>query len=286
MVTIVKNKKEFKGNLSLLYYKDYYKNEGGEFLDDLIENDNSKFKKGLKEKNEQLCDFKFEEKEILNNIHINTVYLKTIYPGLLIGSGYMHETKTDGEFKLGFEFDYTSGLPIIPGSAVKGVLRSVFPEKKGRYKKEKEKYIKKLLKKIFEDNANKRIKNIDVYELKAEIFDGLNKEKKRLNRYQRDVFFPAKIVKSKYQGKNGKDKFRIIGEDYITPHPDLLKDPTPLKFLKVLPNVVFEFKFILRDGIISSKEKEELFKKIILDFGMGAKTNVGYGQFEVVTNKL
>jgi CRISPR-associated protein Cmr6 len=35
------------------------------------------------------------------------------------------------------------------------------------------------------------------------------------------------------------------------------------------------------DGVIfTSAIKKELFKQILLDLGIGAKTNVGYGQFE------
>ena len=47
-----------------------------------------------------------------------------------------------------------------------------------------------------------------------------------------------------------------------------------------MPNVVFKFSFDLKDSKslnITKKQKEELFKSIILDLGVGAKTNVGYG---------
>jgi len=36
----------------------------------------------------------------------------------------------------------------------------------------------------------------------------------------------------------------------------------------------------LFDEIIDKDKKLELFKNIICDLGIGAKTNVGYGQFE------
>ena len=45
-----------------------------------------------------------------------TFKLSTIYPGLLTGSGMVHETNNQGELKLGFFFDHTSGLPMLPGS--------------------------------------------------------------------------------------------------------------------------------------------------------------------------
>jgi len=69
---------------------------------------------------------------------IQSFELTTIYPGLLIGAGYSHPAlkeikKSDrdevGDFQLGFFFDHTTGLPVIPGSSVKGVLKSVFPKK-------------------------------------------------------------------------------------------------------------------------------------------------------------
>ena len=52
--------------------------------------------------------------------------VKTIYPGLVCGIGYEHELGFENEFKLGFSFDHTTGLPYIPGSSVKGTLRSAF----------------------------------------------------------------------------------------------------------------------------------------------------------------
>lgn len=54
--------------------------------------------------------------------------METLYPGLLIGTGNVHESKSTKdipEIKLGFTLDYVTGLPIIPGSGIKGVIRSV-----------------------------------------------------------------------------------------------------------------------------------------------------------------
>ena len=52
--------------------------------------------------------------------------LKTKYPGLLIGVGNAHGSGGLGDIDLGFSFDYVTGCPYIPGSTVKGVLRSAF----------------------------------------------------------------------------------------------------------------------------------------------------------------
>lgn len=182
-----------------------------------------------------------------------TFELTTIYPGLLIGSGYNHPKLKDdkNDFQLGFFFDHTTGLPIISGSSIKGMLRSVFKETK-------------FLEDVY-SNYYKDYMNIDVFE-KGQI-----------------IFYDAFIVSS--QNQNNK----IFGSDYITSHfssedNGMFKEPNPIKFLKVLPAVSFKFQFKSADEKLLSKnvlgEYIELFKQIILDFGLGAKTNVGYGKFQ------
>ncbi|MDZ7743476.1 MAG: RAMP superfamily CRISPR-associated protein [Bacteroidota bacterium] len=47
--------------------------------------------------------------------------------------------------ELGFFFDHTTGLPMIPGSSVKGSLRSAFMKDKGGY-------VKSILKELDEKN--------------------------------------------------------------------------------------------------------------------------------------
>jgi CRISPR type III-B/RAMP module RAMP protein Cmr6 len=113
--------------------------------------------------------------------------------------------------------------------------------------------------------------NIELLEsLKNEIFGNQEGEGK-------DVFYDAWIDIS----KTPTNKF--LAKDFITPHTNPLKNPTPLQFLKVLPRIGFNFQFSLNDGILNSTQKELLFKKILLTIGIGAKTNVGYGQFTETT---
>lgn len=172
--------------------------------------------------------------------------LKVLTPGLLIGSGLSHGiTGEDDDFKTGMQFDYTTGLPIIPGSSVKGVLKSYFKDFAP-----KDVHAEALLKQIFEEGNNK------------------------------DIFADALITKA---GKNG----RVVGEDYITPHyPNLLKDPKPIKILKVLPGVEFTFCLKLSGSIgMDASKKEACFKEILQMVGIGAKTNVGYGRLKEVKSK-
>jgi len=57
--------------------------------------------------------------------------------------------------------------------------------------------------------------------------------------------------------------------------------------LKVGPGVTFTFQFKLFDYkdnnnnvLLTADNIKEVFKKILIDFGVGAKRNVGYGQFK------
>ncbi len=240
-----------------------------------------------------------EETPVKFDISNNSFRLQTTYPGLLIGSGYIHEIGSnekdgDGEYyikhelKLGFFFDYTSGLPCIPGSSVKGVLRNAFTLDKGGYVKwiieelasgERESKVQAEAKKVIKENPDVflfkdtgKIKNEKPIFEESEFIKTVFEAPENTSIYKRDVFFDAFPVSA----KNG-----LLANDYITPHKDPLKNPTPLQFMKVLPEVEFEFRFKLVDtNRLTAKFKLELFRQILLDQGIGAKTNVGYGQFD------
>lgn len=216
------------------------------------------------------------------------VYLKTTYPGLLFGAGLAHGVKGDNnDFKIGFSFDHSYGLPVIPASSVKGLLRSAFPNFANDrttpdiIKEVKAKWIHSLIVNIkdelFFENTyqpvtqlnNPEIDNITAIEL--EIFEGRNANG-YTGIYKRDIFYDAFIC---------SEEAVFLGTDYITPHyKNPLKDPEPLKFIKVLPNIEFLFQFAVKPGLLGVEHKIKLFKKILLTIGIGAKTNVGYGQFQ------
>ncbi len=222
----------------------------------------------LKEANDELLSSKFFKYRYPHATHAN-IKLKTIYPGLVIGSGYMHSMSNQPEnFDFGFYFDYTTGMPVIPGSSVKGVLRSLFGQnKKEKYPTEKESLIQTLVKEIT------GIENVDVNALFNEIFEGIDNNGNPIPMYKRDKFFDAFISK-------GDEDRLIFEDDHITPHKKPLIDPDPNRMLKVRPDVEFTFVFELYDGLLSAEQKEELFLQLLLFNGVGAKTNVNYGQFE------
>ena len=179
--------------------------------------------------------------------------LKTTYPGLLIGAGYNHpKLKEDTEdFQIGFFFDHTTGLPVIPGSSIKGALRSVLPFSDDDRAEKKRLYCKEVYR-LSDDKIDRM----------TDLFDD-----------NETVFFDA------YPIATDDDRKKIFADDFITSHysdePDgLFKDPNPIRFLKVRPGVTYRFQFYADSHAVS------LFKQIILDRGLGAKTNVGYGYFE------
>jgi len=220
-------------------------------------------------------------KQPLNNL--NNFELFTTYPGVLCGTGYGHDTKAKGDFKIGFFFDHTTGQPILPGSSVKGILRSLFEcdlDAKGN-EKTGEKSVA-VLKFIFleaiEICKDESLKT-ELTEIKEHLSEAvISKTKKAIfggqDQIGADIFFDAVINFEKL----GNERF--LSNDFITPHQhDLLKNPVPLMFLKVLPNVPFQFRFKLSNDGWTTDVKEAIFKTILLTIGAGAKTNVGYGQF-------
>ena len=233
-------------NLNLLFNKIYYEKLGHSKED---------FERDLGSSNEIIYSTVFDpEKDIVANELASpeeTFRLMTTYPGMLTGIGNPHGTgDADAEIKVGFAFDYVSGQPYIPGSTVKGILRSYFEEK------EKKAAVSAILKTItgnnFDDDRIKRIRD--------EIFEG------------NDVFFDAVVVR-------GGRYNEVMGPDYLTPHDEAVKDPKPILIIKVIPDVVFEFRFKLKDeGTLDRKTRIELFKTILKLFGAGAKTNTGYGR--------
>ncbi|MDR1582875.1 MAG: type III-B CRISPR module RAMP protein Cmr6 [Prevotellaceae bacterium] len=291
-------------NIGLYFYRGYYLNYFGE--NGLLSLGEKKQQEVAAENNKKFTkfdDISHNKYLKVNRINlVQSITLKTTYPGLYTGSGYTFGAGLQGEFQLGFLFDHTTGLPYLPGSSVKGAIRSVFPNydmanKSTDYKEERvdfiwTEYFKKMPANCFTKNFNvdSDKKDVVVAEIELEIFDGRNitlekdnQSKKKevteeyLSIYQRDIFYDVFISATVKQGKT-KDKF--LGTDYITPHRSATKNPTPLPFLKILPGVTVNFQFQLHDGYyLTAEGKKHLFRQILLDFGIGAKTNVGYGQF-------
>lgn len=262
-------------NLHKAYYRDYF--------------DNLNFGYLLGVGQEPITEIKMRNRDLTCSDLLQTIdrnplvkdyhfELKISYPGLVTGVGINHEAKIEGEFKLGVHFDYTYGMPVVYGSSVKGVLRHAFEDgyvdaqmikDANNHWKEKNKSVqdKDLIPSWVGESANFK-------SIVADIFEGGGK-----SIYNRDIFFDAVITEA-------DSKRRILCSDSITPHgANPLKNPTPITFLKIAPGCTMEFRFKLVDSEIDGKkfsadQKKALFEEIIKTVGVGAKTNVGYGQFE------
>ncbi|MCB0778509.1 MAG: type III-B CRISPR module RAMP protein Cmr6 [Flavobacteriales bacterium] len=213
------------------------------------------------------------------NLGTDHFELTVAWPGLLAGLGYSHATGgSKEEVKLGFSLDHTTGLPYLPGSTVKGWLRHFFPGQYSDPRKQRE--VLEFLQEAI-GNAGLAIA-LDVGDLdKAKaleqlIFAGCDAEKRRVMRpIEQDIFHDAVPVR---KGDGGA----ILAEEVITPHRDPLKDPVPLRMLKVPPGVTFRFRFQLNDQGMPGPDKRKLFQYLIANFGIGAKTSNGFGQFQEV----
>jgi len=244
-------------NIGMYYYKEYWK--GCDEANHITDN-----------KNEVLYNAKLPSTipDQIGNTHFE---LMTTYPGLLIGSGYMHEgwKKDENALKLGFYFDYTSGVPCIPGSSIKGVINEAV---------EHWDYVRSICTQSISNNLN----NITKEQFRKRIFGG---QKKQQSLYSSIIFHEAMAT--------SVDRDGLLGDDYITPHKnkegnkalDVFSNPNPIHFLKVMPGVTFRFDFFIPDqvtigeNVFSKLGIESIFRSIILDFGLGVKTNVGYGYF-------
>lgn len=273
-------------NIGKLFYKDYYKDINFEYVldrtqegrqDSKIARMNSKIKSSsLVRIANPMADYHFQE--------------RIAYPGLVTGTGIIHDSKKlAGGYNLGMHFDYTFGMPNVYGSSVKGVLRDYF--KQARVKKVQSNGTETF---CYDDDLFAPIaqRGIDIDELFEDIFNGRMLKKDAEGKldyvnksiYKRDIFYDAVIVTA-YRDRNRME--HVVDDDSITPHKEgPLKDPVPITMLKIAAGCVLEFRFHLNDftscggKTFKADEKLTLFKQILEIVGVGAKTNVGYGQFE------
>lgn len=244
-------------NMSYVFYTEYF-----DLLNDAKSVDDIK-QLDFKSRTEALSHFTFEQesfplkawREIDN---YQSITLKSTYPGLLIGTGNPHDLNGKSIIKAGFSFDYVTGLPFLPGSSLKGILKHHFPSNATDMMKVG--YIQSVLPALDTE---------EVLELCKDIFEN------------NDVFLGA------FPLENQPTK-RLLEMEYLTPHSKATKNPIPINLIKVRPGVSFEFAFLLKDSHLTSgkivrvAEKREVFKMILTDMGIGAKTNTGFGQLEEV----
>lgn len=248
------------GNLSYYYYVDYFQDV------DFTNKDSDHCQRTLKRNNKSLVDF--QPHTLMERLDKKTFphsfELQTAYPGLLVGTGIAHAFGGKEEAAFGLCLDYVTGMPYIPGSSVKGLLRSAFAH---------EEYIRELLTTSKVEDAKK----IGIAELETRIFGNpLKRSKYDVTISEQDIFYDAIIV----------SEGNLLATDSITAHRNKelleLAAPNPITMIRIRPGVKILFQFKLKEETcgLTADQKLELFKRILIDFGIGAKTNVGYGLLE------
>lgn len=237
-------------NLSLKYYKwaDFYKGDFTGFQENTRDAqpkyDFLKKFVVLSEKGDYKQAFE-TRKRLMEGTGIT--FTMTTASRLVFGMGYEHPSE------IGFMFDWTSGLPVIPGSSLKGAAR---------YAAETEKH-----------------------ECINEIF-GMEKGDAQAGEI---IFFPAYPCFI----DNDKPFLELdvmtphYAEYYSNPAENPPADwysPLPLHFLTVPAGTKYCFRLAHRKNLKDTespllKKAENILKCALSEFGVGAKTSVFYGYF-------
>ena len=256
-------------NLGLLYYK----------FTPAIKKDNASRRRGMTKQEflYQFCNLEPDKNIIDKRLSIinkyadrNLVMQNT--SRFLCGIGY---TST---LEWGLGFDWTSGMPYLPGSSFKGVLLS---------------YLEFLQGNEVESESWTDVKTMaEILWTRENIFEIFGPQGK-------DIQNPhcGKVVFLDVYPIN----FNGFDVDIITPHykkyyednqhripPDDTENPTPIPFLTLRPDSQFLFSYKIR-GNIDERQKNELIKRmnnLIVEagdnYGFGAKTTTGYGYFKFI----
>jgi len=237
--------------------------------------------------NQDIENFKWD-RDLINNIEIRKkqIFLQLQKEGynlenfslslswrLIVGLGASHPQETS------MTLHHIYGIPYIPGSAIKGVTRHWAVLKfADNNKKDNEKF-EDAMKRIAEALENGNNLGIKVDEI---IFKDLIEILGTQEKQGKVIFFDAYPV--------GEIKLKI---DIMNPHypeysagkepPADWHSPMPIKFLS-LENTTFRFYLAskVRDDFeknLLNKARELLFEALS-NFGIGAKTSLGYGLFK------
>ncbi|MBW1737225.1 MAG: type III-B CRISPR module RAMP protein Cmr6 [Deltaproteobacteria bacterium] len=193
---------------------------------------------------------------------------------LVTGIGQTHPNE------VGMVFDHTLGIPYIPASGVKGIVR--FAHTLGLIDKGDPSF-------IAQDNNGEYIDETNANTLIPDIFGGdektEKKEKKETTKLRGKVVFldayPVNVPKLHVDIMDPHySKYYNEGE----PPADYLS-PNPIKFLTVKPGTRFIFRAIVpKDSDCNLENQVRVaFKNALEIEGMGAKTAVGYGRFKVLS---
>jgi len=170
-----------------------------------------------------------------------------------LGMGHVLET--------GFIWHRTLGVPYLPGSSVKGMVRAWAKE--------------------WSDKWDDKIKDEEVVALFGGTVDKSEKVNKKSTAGRVIIFDALPKERPKIELDIMNPHYLPYYEDNKKPPADYYS-PVPIFFLAVASGVEFNFYLAPRPGVGSDddlKNASELLCKALENIGAGAKTAVGYGQF-------
>lgn len=230
-----------------------------QFLDQIVKQLNSN------EKTDELLTQYHARRDLLLTALKGKSYPFTTSWRFVSGLGMGHVLET------GFVWHRILGVPYLPGSSVKGMIRA-WAEQWGSEQD------KKNAVRLFGPKGEDARKNPDTGALI--VFDAIPETKPKLeldimNPHYGDYYSKKKM---KIKLANGKE------QEIDTPPADYLS-PNPIFFLTVAADVSFKFALAPRPGIGNSTDLSngyKLLKEALENIGAGAKTAVGYGYFNKV----
>jgi CRISPR-associated protein Cmr6 len=223
---------------------------------------------------------------------------------MVVGLGHPHVAETS------MTLHHIYGMPYIPGSAIKGITRHFYINNVfEKIEIENNKQIL-IVEKILENFEFKKDKDIE-FDGFREKFKYKDKDKEILPIKELYDFFSERLeVIEEFQlifgtqRASGKviflDAYPIsnvnLENDVMTPHyqpyysdkdskipPADYFDPIPIKFLTV-KDTKFQFGLTIKSKI-NAEKIINLLKNSLENYGIGAKTAVGYGYFKNIENK-
>lgn len=183
---------------------------------------------------------------------------------LITGIGETHP----GE--VGMVFDHSLGIPYLPASGIKGVHRLLFTI--AGIKSLSEDFLK-----------NKSVEEKDIDEDIPAVY-GTNENRGNvifLDTYPEEVpDLHVDIMNPHYNKYYQSDEKRVEA-------PRDNENPVPIQFLVVKPGTVFTFRTLVAKNMNNSEAVRDKIEKALLDIlenGVGAKTSIGYGRFQVISD--
>ncbi len=192
---------------------------------------------------------------------------------LIVGMGLSHPTE------IGMVLDHTLGIPYIPASSIKGIVR--FAHLLGLLDNDYSNFVQK-------DYKGEYIDETIGGTLVPAIFGGDKKNlDDKIDKLRGQVIFldayPEKVPEMHLDIMNPHYGDYYMDDTGKKPPADYLA-PKPIKFLTVKPGTRFIFRAVIREekDVQSFKEHvQKAYERALEVEGTGAKTALGYGLFKI-----